>query len=79
MVIINKTATMFLESSKRINRIDKVKPIPATNMAIKKATTIDTGNQKDRLCPEIMTTIARGRKPIKKLTSAAKAALTAKI
>ena len=79
MVIINKTATMFLESSKRINRIDKVKPIPATNIAIKKATTIDMGNQKDRLCPEIMTTIARGRNPIRKLTSAAKAALTAKI
>jgi len=29
-------------------------------MAIKKATIIDTGNQKDRLCPEIMTTIASG-------------------
>jgi hypothetical protein len=48
-------------------------------MAIKNPTIIDTGNQKERLCPEIMTTIARGRKPIKKLTSAAKAALTAKI
>jgi hypothetical protein len=70
---------MFLESSKRINRIDKVKPMPATNMAINRATRIDTGNQNERLCPEIMTTIARGRNPIRKLTSAAKAALTAKI
>ena len=70
---------MFLESSKRINKIDRVNPIPATNMAIKKATIIDTGNQKDRFCPEIITTIASGRKPIKKLTIAAKAALTAKI
>ena len=79
IVIISKTATMFLESSKRINKIDKVRPIPATNKAIKNATIIDTCNQKDRFCPEIMTTIARGRNPIKKLTSAAKAALTAKI
>ena len=79
MVIINRTATIFLESSKRINRIDRVKPIPATNIAMSKATTIETGSHNDRFCPEMMTTIASGRKPIKKLTRAANAALTAKI
>ncbi len=70
---------MFLESSNRMNIIDKVKPIPDVSNAIANPIMRTSGKLKDKVCPERYTTIVNGNNPIKKLTKPAKADEIAKI
>ena len=66
-------------SSKRINKIDSANPSPAVKKARQIPTIRTRGRVQARVWPDINTTIARGSKPMKKLTSPAKAAEIAKI
>ena len=57
---------MFLVSSNLMNKIEQSSPVPVINNDRHKPTNIVKGKKIDIFCPEIITTIPSGIKPIMK-------------